>query len=237
VVPQNVEKLPLFHWRPGARLLTVGSRDGADFAGDPHADRNTFQREVTPEFLAESRTKLHVDGLAATWSASLNEPTGIDTLLAAAADGPLVIATPGIGDATVLDRLLPRVDAWLLLVTADEKPLDRRILAEGRHVEVLVGLAEGAALPALPWEQASAIHLCSVRTAEADRIDAWCIDARPRLPAASSVYDHHHPHTDCRSCKERVVWRHGGRSRVDADVKNGVAVCRACGTASTVRVN
>lgn len=238
VVPQNVEKLPLFHWRPGARLLTVGSRDGADFAGDPQADRNTFQREVTSEFLTESRTKLHVDGLAATWSASLDEPAGIDTLLAAAEEGyPLVIATPGIGDAALLDRLLPRVDAWLLLITADEKSLDRRILAEGRHVEVLVGLAEGAALPRLPWEQAAAIHLCAVRTAEADRIDTWCSEARPRLPAASSVYDHHHPHTDCRSCGERVVWRHGGRSRVDAETRDGLVVCRACGTASTVRVS
>lgn len=238
VVPQNVEKLPLFHWRPGARLLTVGSRDGADFAGNPLADRNTFQREVTPEFLTESLTKLHVDGLAATWSASLNEPAGIDALLAAAGDEiPLVIATPGIGDAAVLDRLLPRVSAWLLLATADEKPLDRLILAEGRHVEVLVGLTEGAVLPALPWERAVAIHLCAVRTAEADRIDNWCVDARPRLPATSLIYDHHHPHTDCRSCGERVVWRHGGRSRLDANARDGLAICRACGTASTVRVS
>lgn len=238
VVPQNVEKLPLFHWRPGVRLLTVGSRDGADFDGDPHADRNTYQREVTPEFLGESRTKLHVDGLAATWSASLNEPAGIDTLLATVgADIPLVVATPGIGHAALLDRLLPRVDAWLLLATADEQPLDRRILAEGRHVEVLVGLTEGAALPKLPWEAAAAIHLCAVRTAEADRIDQWCVEARPRLPASSPIYDHHHPHTDCASCKERVVWRHGGRSRVDADLRDGLAVCRACGTASTVRVS
>ena len=46
IIPQNVEKVPLFHWRPGARLLAVGSRDGADFAGNLDTDRSTYRRPL-----------------------------------------------------------------------------------------------------------------------------------------------------------------------------------------------
>jgi predicted RNA-binding Zn-ribbon protein involved in translation (DUF1610 family) len=228
VVPTNIEKLPLFHWRPGARLLAVGSRDGADFAADPAADRNTFCRPISPELLREAQAKQGLTGVVATWSASLTRPVGMACLREATV-GALVVATAGVGDADLLESLLPVVDAWLLLVTAEVKPLDARILTAGRHVEVLVGLSAGAAVPMLPWSAAQAVHLTAVRPAEADLLDAWCETARAQLPAGVTVYDHHHPHTECRRCGERVIWRHSGRSRIDATRTAIGWTCTACG--------
>lgn len=228
VVPQNIEKLPLYHWRPGARMLAVGSRDGAHFAGDPEADRNTFCRPLSAGLLTEAMAKQRLDGVTLSWSATLRAAAGIDVVMAAR-PAAVVIATPGAGDAAVLDRLLPIADAWLLLATAvDARPLAERILAEGRHVEVLVGLVDER-VPALDWSRAAAVHLCARRPAEADNLDVWAAAARTRLPAGVAVYDDHHPHTDCAGCGERLVWRHSGRSRIDADVVPAGLRCRACG--------
>ncbi len=231
IIPTNVEKLPLYHWRPGARLLSVGSRDGAHFHGDRTADANTYLRQVVPEQLREASGKLRLDGMVATWAGSLHEAAGIDAILAAA-PAHLVIATPGIGDAAVLQRLLPVVDAWLLLAPADPGPLATTILEQGRHVEVLVGLS-GGAVPELPWQLAGAVHLVAERPAEADRLETWISDARPRFSAGLAVYDHHHVHTDC-ACGERLVWRAGGRSRLDAH-DPATNRCRACGRPSVIR--
>ena len=236
VVPQNIEKLPLFHWRPGARLLAVGSRDGADFAGDLHTDRTTFRRAVAHDLLVEAQAKQRLDGIVATWSESLAHPLGMATLRAARR-GALVVATPGTSSGTGSDNgalladLLPEVDAWLLLCTATPGPLAERIIAGGRHVEVLLGLAEGAAVPELPWDRVSAVHLCATRPAEADNLDAWCVTARAALaavvPATVRIYDPHHPHTDCSGCGERLVWRHSGRSRIDGITAGACARCGA----------
>jgi hypothetical protein len=236
IVPTNIEKLPLYHWRPGARLLAVGSRDGADFAGDPLADRNTFQRPVTAALLTEAIAKQRLDGVAATWSASLADAVRIEALQAVR-PAALVIASPGVGDAALLERLLPVVDAWVLLVTGTERQLDRRILEQGRHVEVLLGLDAAVQVPELPWSRAAAVHLCAVRPAEADALDSWCEPVRERLLSQVAVYDHHHPHTDCRGCGERLVWRHSGRSRIDAPVQAGLVVCGVCARPSGVRVS
>ena len=234
IVPTNVEKFPLYHWRPGARLLAVGSRDGADFAGDPLADRNTFQRPVTPDLLTEAIAKQRLDGVAATWSASLADPARIEALLAAK-PAALVIVTPGLGDGALVERLLPLVDAWVLLVTGAERPWDRRILENGKHVEVLLGLRSDLEVPDLPWSRAAAVHLCAVRPAEADALDAWCEPVRAGL--LPQVYDHHHQHSDCRGCGERLVWRHSGRSRIDAPVVGGVVQCAVCARTSGIRVD
>ena len=221
VAPIPVERMPLYHWKPGTRLLAVGSRDGAGFAPDAAADARTFLRPVDAPLLRTTGAKLGCQGVLAWWNASALVPGGLDLL--AEVGGPLVIATCGYGDD--LGRWLDRAEAWLLLTTATPGPWDARILAEGRHVEVLVGLEDGAALPDLPWERAAAIHLAARRAAEADRLDAWCAQARERLAGAVPVYDHHHQHLDC-ACGERLMWRHAGRSRADA-LEGGA--CRACG--------
>lgn len=228
IIPHNVEKIPLFHWRPGARLLAVGSRDGAHFSGDIQADRSTYRRPLSVEVLREAQAKQRLDGILACWSASLEYPHGMRALLSARS-GALVVASPGIGDPELLEHLLPLVDAWLLLCPVVPGPLAKRILSAGRHVEVLVGLVDDR-LPELAWEQASAVHLCAVRSAEAERLDQWCLAARMALPAAVPVYDHHHPHTDCTGCGERIVWRHGGRSRIDG--LDPAGKCLKCGTLS-----
>jgi hypothetical protein len=233
VVPQNIEKLPLYHWRPGARLLAVGSRDGASFAGDPQADRNTFQRPLSVELLRTAVAKQRLDGLALSWAATLQQPAGVAVALAAE-PAALVVATPAIGDPELLERLLPVVDAWLLLVTSvDPAPLAARILAAGRHVEVVIGLVDER-VPAHDWSRAAALHLCARRPAEADNLDAWALAARAQLPATAFVYDDHHQHTACPACGERLIWRHSGRSRIDAQRVPGGLACNGCQTVVAV---
>lgn len=233
VVPQNIEKMPLYHWKPGARLLAIGSRDGASFSGDPEADRNTFRRPVSVALVREAIVKQRLDGVALTWAASLHQVAGVEVVLAAQ-PAAMVVATSGVGDEALLERLLPVVDAWvLLLTTVDPSPLAKQILADGRHVEVLVGLVDGS-VPSCDWSRAAAIHLCARRPAEADALDAWAVAARAALPTTSFVYDDHHQHTDCKGCGERIVWRHSGRSRIDADAVSGGLVCRNCGLVTAV---
>lgn len=227
VVPQNIERLPLFHWRPGARMLAIGSRDGADFVGDQTADRNTFKRPLTSSLICEAVSKQKLDGVTLAWSATLREPGGVAVILEAN-PATLVVATPGCGDPDLLATLLPRVDAWLVLVTAhNQAALAQRILDAGRHVEVLIGLTDES-VPVLDWSRAAAIHLCARRPAESDRLDQWVVGARKSLPASAAIYDDHHQHTDCRACGERLVWRHSGRSRIDAELSNQALRCRAC---------
>ncbi len=233
VVPQNIEKLPLYHWRPGARLLAVGSRDGASFSGDPGADRNTFQRPISVDLLHTAVAKQRLDGVTMSWAASLCESASVEVVLAAK-PAALVVATPAIGDPGLLERLLPVVDAWLLLVTTvDPSPLAARILAAGRHVEVLIGLVDGT-VPVHDWSRAAALHLCARRPAEADNLNAWAGVARTLLPVTAFMYDDHHPHTDCPACGERLIWRHSGRSRIDAQRVAGGLACSACQAVAAV---
>jgi len=191
------------------------------FTPDPEADARTFLRPVAAPLLQATQRKLGCQGMLAWWNTPALVPGGLELL--AAVGGPLVIATNGHGED--LGRWWDRVDAWVLLTTAVPGPWDVRILEQGRHVEVVVGLEEGAGVPDLPWGRAAAVHLTARRAAEADHLDAWCEEARPRLTAAVPTYDHHHPHTDC-ACGERLLWRHAGRSRADALVDGA---CRVCG--------
>lgn len=221
IVPQAVEKLPLYHWRPGARLLCVGSRAGPVFA--PELDQeegSTFRRAVTPDLLREVLRKMPVDAIAATWCESLWFPEGLATL--AAAGTPLIMATNGLGD---VEPWLERVDAWLLLVSGPVTAGAERMLTAGRHVEILLGLEGDDVLPDLPWARASAIHLVPrLPSAHPQERRDWYAAIRSQL-AGLSVYDEDTPHTDC-VCGERLIWRSGGRSRRDALTAAGI--CSAC---------
>jgi hypothetical protein len=226
VAPLAVERLPLLHWRPGTRLLAVGSRDGASFSADWRAaEERTYQRPLAAAALREAAAKLGTSGYAATWAESLRHPLGLAIVREAAGDAELVVATAGRGDATVLDELLPRVDAWLLLVGAEVGDQAPRILADGRHVEVLIGL-DGRPLPDLALGRVAAVHLVPRATAAdpRERLE-WYAAARARLPGVR-VYDEHVTHSDC-ACGERLVWRAGGVSRLDGLLPDGT--CRVCG--------
>jgi len=231
VVPQAVERLPLFHWRPATRLLAVGSRDGASFSPDWRAaEERTFHRPLTVDGLCAAADKLGVAGFAATWAESLRYPRGLDTLLAAAGERPLIVASAGRGDADLLAALLPRVDAWLLLIAGEPSEHAARILAGARHVEVQLGL-DGASPPDLPWARAAAVHLVPLRAA-ADPLArrGWYAAARARL-AGVAVYDEDTPHSDC-ACGARLVWRSGGISRRDALAGDGR--CTSCGASTRI---
>lgn len=235
VVPTNVERMPLFHWRPGARVLVVGSRDGASFDGEVERhERGTFQRPLDRALLREALRASRCDAVGAAWSASLRHPVGMGRLVELAADAavPLLVQTPGHGDPASLDRLLPVVAAWQLLADARPGPLCAAILAGGRHVEILVGLDSGP-LPALDWTRASAVHLVPRHAAAGDERDALVASARAALPAETVIYDERHRHSDCRSCGARLVWRAGGRSRVEG--LDAAGACTRCGAASGIR--
>lgn len=221
IVPQSVEKLPLYHWRPGARLLTVGSRAGPVFAPElAREEGSTFRRPVTPELLREVLHKVPVDAIAATWCESLWFPQGLATL--GAAGTPLIIATTGLGE---VEPWLDRVAAWLLLISGPLSPGAERILTAGRHVEVLLGLEGDDRMPRLPGNRVAAVHLVP-RTPAADPQERreWYAAIRPQV-AGWTVYDEDHPHTDC-VCGERLIWRSAGKSRRDALTDAGT--CQAC---------
>jgi hypothetical protein len=227
MVPQAVEKIPLFHWRPGARLLVIGSRDGASFDDDVEsAEARTFHRRLDRATVETASAKLLTDGICAAWSASLLFPESLSVL--ASMPGPLVIATPAFGDEVLLDPLFTRVDAWLLLIGARPGPLARAILDRGKHVEVALGLSGKDRLPKLDWERARAVHLAGRRIAVDAAVEGkWLASARAQLPAGIPVYDPASTHTDC-TCGARLVWRSGGRSRLDALDPAG-NTCKQCG--------
>ena len=63
LVPQQVEKLPLYHWKPGSRLLCVSSRDGAAFASTQREFNLIDTRQVLGRKVsvgAESHTFIEV---------------------------------------------------------------------------------------------------------------------------------------------------------------------------------
>ncbi len=229
LVPQAVEKLPLFRWRPGVRLLMVGSRDGASFAHDLEAaEGRSFRRPLDHVLVAAAQQRSGCDGLCLAWSSTLAFPQAVESCLQVCR-GALVVCSNGHGDAALLDRLLPLADAWLLAAGPAPGPLAQRILAEGRHVEVLAGWADPAApLPPLDLAAARAVHLVPVSSAhasEAPMLAAYQA-ARAALPASLPLYDEAHRRDDC-ACGEVLVWRTGGRSRLDALTAD--ARCRACG--------
>ncbi len=232
LVPQAVEKLPLFHWHPGWRLLCVGDRDGARFDGaaDAAAGRS-FQRPLDAAVLAEARARSGCEGFAAVWSAGLCRP--IELRLLAEQDAPLVLVTSGHGDAALLANLLPRCDAVLLLVGSGG-PLDHAICTGARHVEVVLGLDGVCTPPTLPWGHIAAVHLQPLRAALAvgSTLEAWEDAARAALPQHLPIYDSRCRHSLC-ACGETLIWRSGGRSRLDA-LDPVARRCAVCGAPSAV---
>jgi hypothetical protein len=218
LVPQAVEKLPLLRWRPGARLLVVGSRDGTSFAHDlAAAEGRSFRRPLDAALVAAAQARSATAGLALAWSSTLAFPQAVETCLQACR-GALVVCANGHGDAALLERLLPLADAWQLAAGPQPGPLAQRILDAGRHVEVLAGWNDPAApLPPLDLARASALGSEKpMRTALAAARAGW----------SGALYDEAHQRDDC-PCGEVLVWRTQGRSRLDALTPE--ARCRACG--------
>ncbi|TVR40025.1 MAG: hypothetical protein EA402_14105 [Planctomycetota bacterium] len=242
VVPQSVEKIPLYHWRPGARVLSVGSRDGTLFDGAIPADEaRTFHRPLSPELISRAAERCGISTWAATWSESLRYPQGLQMLQdSGLRDG--VVASAGQGSFELLTRLLDgAVAAWSLLIDASQPPppLAKQILQEGRHVEVVLGLSgqpHAALMAALPWSQAAAIHLKPLRASLAVGQDlaAWEDAAMAALPGDSWVYHSRQQVTSCAACGAELVWRHAGKSRLAA-LKPASDNCAACAARSPIR--
>lgn len=229
LVPQAVERLPLHRWRPGERLLVVGSRDGAAFAHDlESAEGRSFRRPIDAVLVAAAQVRSGCAGLCLAWSSTLAFPRSVEACVQACR-GALAVCSNGHGDAGLLERLLPLADAWLLAAGPAPGPLAQRILDAGRHVEVLAGWADAAApLPPLDLARARAVHLAPLTAAhasEAPMLAAFAA-ARAALPAATPLYDEAHRRDDC-ACGEVLVWRSGGRVRLDALGADGR--CTRCG--------
>ncbi|MFW5846080.1 MAG: hypothetical protein ACOCXJ_07630, partial [Planctomycetota bacterium] len=221
VVPQNVEKTPLYHWWPGTRLLVLGSRDGAAFDGAARGGIS-YQRSIDAELLRLAHARACTDALCAAWDNSLEEDAGLELLLVLGA--PVVVCCSGHGSADRLEQLLPAVSAWCLLVGPEPGPLAECILRHGRHVEVLLGVDGSSPLPALPWGYARAVHLTALR---ANALQQDHERLRAQLPATVPLYDERHPHSHCPSCGADWVWRQGGRSRLD-QLDPDTGRCRGC---------
>lgn len=229
LVPLPVERLPLHRWRPGARLLVIGSRDGA--APEPDLARcegTSFRRPLTAAMVAEAQARSGTSGLALSWSTTLLFPQAVAACLAAR-QGALAVSTSGHGDPGLCEHLLPLADAWQLVLGPRPGPLAERVLAAGRHVEVLALWRDPARpLPGLDLAAAKAVHLAPEAQALADEAGlaaAWA-SARANLPADLPLYDETHRRDDC-PCGETLVWRAAGRIRMDALGPDGR--CRACG--------
>ena len=236
VVPQNIEKIPLFHWRPGARSLSVGSRDGASFSGIlPDDEQRTFRRTVSPDLIAGAAHKVGIDTWSASWTASLRYPHGLDQLFQSGL-AYSVVCTAGYGEASCLSNALDSgVDAWSVLIdaSADPAPLLSTILQHGRHVEISLGVSDHlneALFAAINWSNVSAVHLVPLKTTLAVGLllQGWEEHTRSFIPDGIITYDSRHQNTRCQQCGEELVWRSNGRSRLGAiDLESNC--CSECG--------
>lgn len=233
LVPQQVEKLPLYHWKPGNRLLCVGSRDGAVFDGDvAAAERNTYRRPLSVPLLQTSLAKLGCDGLCACMSASLCYPNNIEMLLAAQAES-LVLATAAYGDPAVWRALQPQLDALLLLRGPKSGPLEQQLVESSCHCELLLGIETDVVRLDLPWTRFSAVHVTALHQYTSPELRAdWYRAVREQVPVDIPVYDADHQHSLC-DCGAVLVRRHGGHSRFES-LDPDTAICRDCGKASGI---
>lgn len=235
VVPTNVEKLPLYHWAPGTRLLAIGDRAGPRFDDTPPPGRD-FLRPLSHDLLRAAATRVHTQGFVTSWSNSLARHDAVCLVrdVAQAMGQPVVIATPGFGDHDLLASLVPFVAAWLLYCDQQPGPLCHCILRTGRHVEVVYGVSHhahaGAAIPDLPWASAAAVHVVPRRPHElvGEALDRAITNVHDQLPAGPARYGMGHYHTPCPHCGAMLVWRANGRCRRESwDAEHGV--CSACG--------
>ena len=234
IVPQNVEKLPLYHWCPGSRLLCIGSRDGAAFKPDLEQDEaRTFHRALSPELIQVSHEKMHTDALCATYSASFYYRRSLEMMCQVQTDG-LCIVSAGYGDEDLLRTYAEHISALLILVGPEPGPLLDALVSLPVHKELLLGIdGEDCTAPNIDWSALQAVHLCALRP-HAQPIELrkqWYAAARSFVPAEIPVYDEDHQHSHC-ACGATLVWRSGGRSRLDAlDLAAGR--CKECGAAAS----
>jgi len=226
VVPLPVERIPVFHWRPGSRALVVGSRDGAVYDADwLAAEERTFRRPVDAALLATAAERGRCTAVTAAWSESLRFPQGLDLLRSM--NLPMIVTTAGRGDPEVVAHLLTQVTAWLVLVHRQPGEHVRTICDRGAHVEVQLALDDDIIVPDLPWSQVKAVHLVPRRPADDPTARReWYNEARAALPRGLPIYDEDHPHSDC-ACGARLMWRSGGASRRDGLGVDGR--CTECG--------
>ena len=240
VVPQNVEKIPLYHWRPGARLLAVGSRDGAQFSPPEAADNQSFQRPMSEALLTASQERLHTDGFAAAWEVSLQETAGLELLtqVARATDSSLVVVSSGFAAG----EISAQPDAYVLLIGHQPGPDLAGLMQSEAHVEVVVGCsanfhpghASWRVLDDLPWAEVVAVHVVAERMA--DLVDpTWIGGVRDwlaslNLSAVPMVYGEKDQHTRCSGCGEVLIWRTNGRSRIDEALDTHTGQCCHCQT-------
>ncbi len=227
LVPQAVEKLPLLRWRPGTRLLVVGSRDGASFDHDLEAaEGRSFRRALDPALVAAAQIRSGTAGLALAWSSTLAFPRSVETCIQACR-GALVVCSNGHGDAALLERLLPLTDAWLLVAGPQPGPLAQRILDAAAHVEVLAGWSEPAGpLPPLDLTRSAAVHLTPLTSAHGSEEPMLAAYTAARAGWPGALYDEAHQRDDC-ACGEVLVWRSQGRARLDTLGPD--ARCTRCG--------
>jgi len=228
VVPTDVERIPLYHWRPGTRCLVVGARDGADFAGGPE-DLRTYQRRIDPDLLREAAARTGCTEVAAAWRNSLRADAGLE-LLRGTGIGELVIACSGHADPRRLGELCGEVAAWSLLVSARPGPACATIMERGRHVEVVVGVGDEPLPRSLPWSRVAACHLQPLAPSRgAGRAFERALDdAAATVAGTVRIYRPGERDTTCRGCGAILLWRSPGRVRVDRwDPVDGR--CRDCG--------
>jgi hypothetical protein len=228
-VPLPVERLPLHRWRPGTRALVVGSRDGAAPDHDlARHDGTSFRRTLTPHLVRTAMERAGTSILALAFSSTLAYPQAVATCLEVA--DTVIACTNGWGEADVLDLLLPRTAACQLVLGPRPGPLAARILAEAAHVEALACWSDPAhpLPPQLDLTRVAAVHLAPMQQAHADEaaMAAAYAAARASLPAHLPLYDETHRRDDC-PCGATLVWRAGGRVRVDALMPDNR--CSACG--------
>lgn len=247
LVPQNIEKLPLYHWRPGSRVLSVGSRDGSRFDGVlPDDELRTYRRAIDPDLISRAGEQLSLTTWAATWTCSLAYPQGLGSLLSSAL-GEGIIQTAGFGDPALAASLLgsPQVAAWSLLVDVDFglSELAQTIIAGAPHLEMLIGLSPAvddrrklACLKQICWERVSAVHLQPIRPTAAvgEQLHRWEDRMRAALPADLLIYDSRRQTTLCPHCQVELVWRSSGRSRLAA-IQADSSQCMQCGQTSPLR--
>ena len=240
IVPQNVEKLPLYHWRPGARLLSFGSRSGARFDGLlDSSEAQDFRRPLTTGLITASQEKMGTAGIVATWSTNWHYPNNLAMLWDAALGDKVLVGTAPqhTEQIQIAERYLPQADAWVWLWSAKDS-CDSKFYSElvdmPRHCELVIGCDGPIELPAMPWHMVKAVHIVAAHPhlpVHADYAD-WEQALLDQVPQSVASYAGKRQHSYCPHCQTELVWRSSGRSRLEALQWNEQqAVCTACGNA------
>jgi len=81
------------------------------------------------------------------------------------------------------------------------------------------------------------IHLMPRRphAAVGEELAVWERTARAAIPDEVACYGQGQRHTHCADCGRVLIWRYGGRSRIDGIDRAG-GCCQACGTLAPIRL-